>query len=73
MVAGMAGPLRVGVRGGWSHVARHLLKRGTSGKPDEKEQTSARQLGRSRTGWAEVVKAAEAPELWKESPGREAV
>ena len=54
----MARPLRVGAPGGWYHVARNLLKRGTSGKPDEKEQTSARQLGRSRTGRAEVVKGA---------------
>ena len=43
---------------GEEEFARNLLKRGTSGKPDEKEPTSARQLGHSRTGWAEVVKAA---------------
>ena len=58
MVTGEARPLRVGVPGGWYHVAWILLRRGASGKSDEKEQTSPRQLGRSRTGWAEVVKAA---------------
>ena len=55
----MAPPLRVWVPGGWYHGARNLRGgRGTSGKPDEKEQTWARQLGFSRTGWTEVVKAA---------------
>ena len=54
----MAPPWRVRVPGGWYHVAGNRLKRGAGGKPDEKDETSARQLGRSRTGWAEVVKAA---------------
>ena len=44
---------------GEEEFARNLLKRGTSRKPNEKEQTSARQLARRRKGWAEVVKAAE--------------
>ena len=42
--------------GGSLETRPSLLQRLQSG--DEKEQTSARQLGRSRTGWAEVVKAA---------------